>query len=328
MKVGEIFVEFGLKGQEKMKDFSKDLASLPLSIVGTLAAFGGLSLSVGGLIEDMIGMTKGLREFNAETGLGTDALEKWEQVGRRVGLTNDQVQASFNSLVTGLTKLRTVGDESMVQWFARMGINDFMSATPEQLIAEMRARYQAQKSPAAKQNFVSFMRNLGIDPALALAFQSPLSSPQSMARMNPIYGKGGQDTAAQFIQALSELTDAMRREWVPIFREMLPYFKEISKDLSQAVDWILHTKIDPGKSMWNMGRKVREWMDQVESGAGIGPIPNHLFLPGKLGPQGIPHVSVNQHFYGDVDKFDIDAGVLDLKSTLTHTMRMLGKEGR
>jgi hypothetical protein len=328
-KLGEVFVEFGIKGAEKMKDFSKDVASLPLNILGTMAAFTGLSLTFVGLTDDMIHMTTGLRQFNAQTGLATEGMDKWDQVARHVGMSNGVVEGSFNNLVNKIAQLKIgMGDEKMIMGFGRMGIRDYWTAAPERLMAEMRQRFQAARTPGQRQEFMQWMAMTGVNPDMALAFQSPLSSPGSMGRMAQQYTPDTQRQIAEFVRAIGEVTDAFRRDFLEFFKRIEPDLPIIAKGFEQiatamtmgiiqffrGVDTMHKVLKTPGM----IGNLVNEY-------AGHAAAQSWLWKPSHAGAGG---VTVNQHFYGDVDKFDIDAGVLDLKSTLTHTMRMLGKGGQ
>ena len=325
MKLGEIFVEFGIKGAEKMKDFAKDLGSIPLNVAGTAAAFGGLSLTFAGFVDDMMNMTTGLREFGAQTGYATEALDKWDQVARHVGLSNATVESSFMSLTRKMAALKAgQGDENMIMAFGQLGISsrDYWNASPDKIMALLRSKYQtASRNPADLQKFMTWLPMTGISSDMALAFQSSLSSPKHMAGMDAMYSPSAQKEIAQFIASIGEVTDVFRRDFLDFFKEIEPHLPMIAKgleDLAKVFSLSLahaFELIDLGKKVWNTPGFLSGLVDQMTPNVSTR---SDLREPHK--------VTINHHFYGSVDKDDLADSDDVAQSTWTRTARMIGKE--
>ena len=328
-KVGSMFVEFGIQGEEKFKDFTRGIGQIPVGIAATVAAFAGMSLSIVGLTDDFLNMTSGLRDFGATTGANTDVLEKWEMAARRVGLANEVVQGSFERIIQGQAKLKTGQADSMSRWFGQIGsltgVNiDWYSGKPDQIMAQLRQAYQVASQRGLTSQFTSLAGNL-IDTKMERLFQSSMSSPQSIAGMDVLYGKRGQEAAAELNREFSTLADELRKGFIPLLESMMPALKEITGYLVQWAEWLTHTKLDPMASAIAAGQRTRASLDAFLTS----PIKENKFdlFMDKLFNVKSQGINVNQHFYGDVDKSDIDAGVLDLRSTLIHTARLMNKSG-
>jgi hypothetical protein len=86
-------------------------------VAGTLATFvAGLKNLGGGIAE--------LTRLSTETKISIDKMRELESVGRRVGISSEQMRASFRGFAEEMDKLRkgVGGAESLSAWFGRAGI--------------------------------------------------------------------------------------------------------------------------------------------------------------------------------------------------------------
>ena len=326
-KLGEFFVDLVTKVDTyKVKDFAKTIGELPLSIAAGLAALGGMELGFMALTSSTLEMGTQLRLFKAMTGESTDELEKWQMVARRVGLTNEAATGSISKMVGAIAQLKTFGTGPAAEMFGRLGITGVMQKSPGQLLAELREKYR-QLDPRERSNFAQVAGNL-IDPNMMLMFSSKWSSPESMAKMNPMLGASGMDATRELTEALSVLTDTLRSAFIDVFKKIEPDMKEIAEDLGYLVRFfgsVVHANLQ-GLAGIKASVRARGWGGTYENilDAFLPLDANkNLWKPGKSAG-----VVVHQNFYGHVDKDDIDAGRLDLEHSLVHASRMLNRGGR
>jgi hypothetical protein len=329
--LGELKFILGVDAETyKVKDFVSAIGTLPLAVAGGIAALGGMSLSLIDLTSGIMDMGTQLREFKATTGEATDPLEKWQMVARRVGLSNDVATGSFSRMISAIAQLQTFGTGPAAEMFGRLGITGVMQKSPYALMDELRSAYhRAQmQGPTAVQGFMQKSGGL-IDPAMALMFSSRLSSPENMAKMNPLLGKEGIDTTAQLTQELSELNDILRGEFIKVFQKIEPELGNIAEFLGDLIR-IGGTALGNVAGMVKLGKGIYNLPQKGEFLSGLA-----NYYTGQLStgwnywqPARQSQVTVNQHFYGDVDKGDIDAGRLDLEHSLVRASRMLNKGGR
>lgn len=323
-KVGEVFVDFAVKlgDAAKLKDFAGSIADIPVSAVAGIAALGGMSLGFLELTKDTLNMANGIMMFNAQTGEATDSLERWEMAGRRVGVQNEAVSGSFNRMMAAIAQLKTFGTGPAGEMFGRLGIHGFMQKTPDALMSELREKYRNLHSPQEIQKFMQVAGSL-IDPSMARVFQGP-----DPASMHPLLGKGGLEASQQLVAALAELKDVISIEFIGVFKRIEPEMASIAKFLGFIVETV-------GKAAGNAGRIVDLGEQIHRYGTGkffaeqaMRLFPSHTLAQGFMWQPARHNISVTQHFHGDVDRDDIDAGTLSLEHSLIRTSRQLNKGGR
>jgi len=323
-KLGEFFVDLTTKVDDrKVKDFSNTIGSLPLKILGSLAALGGLDLAFMSMASSTMEMGTQLRLFSAITGESTDELEKWQMVARRVGLNNEAATGSITKMIGAIAQLKTYGTGPAAEMFGRLGITGVTEKSPYELLAEMRDKY-SRLDVRQRAGFAQVAGSL-IDPNMLLMFSSKWSSPEAMSKMNPLLGKSGIDQTRDLTEKLSEFTDTIRRDFVPVLIRLIPALKELSGQISHFLVWMANNKSDPMGSAYSAGAKTRQLFSNI-----FHALTDDVLVPGILANPGQTNSfgGIVQNFYGNVDKTDIDAGNLDLEHTLVRTSRMLNRGGR
>lgn len=110
MKVGELFLEIGVKGAEKAKEALVDFKGNISGIIDTsLAAKAAILAIVYGLERLTMGLAhegQGLRQYSDATGQSLETLEKWQKAARLQGRSVDDVTSSFKSLQTVMTNIQ------------------------------------------------------------------------------------------------------------------------------------------------------------------------------------------------------------------------------
>lgn len=107
MKVAEIFAELGFKiKDENLGEFVNSLSKLSLLSVASAAGLGGIYLALQEITTSALEAANALGNFNAQTGIDTEELQKWQQLGERVGITAQDVTASFSGLQQAVTAIK------------------------------------------------------------------------------------------------------------------------------------------------------------------------------------------------------------------------------
>jgi hypothetical protein len=324
VKLGEMFVELNFKADTyKVKDFAKTISNIPFSLAAAGAALVGMDIGFMALTSSTLDMANSLLMFKAQTGQTTDELERWQMVARRVGVGNEVVTGSFQRMMSAIAQLKTFGTGPAGEMFGRLGIHGFMEKTPYQLMDELRAKYKSM-DPL---KFSQIAGNL-IDPAMMRVFQSPLSEPSRRERLSPLYGAAGQASAADLTRALSEVADIMRGEFLNVFKQIEPDLRSIAEFLGfivRGLGWTADKDVKGYKGLYELFKSPSSTLKNI-AGLFIGN-PDPSTNLGMWHP--VNHaVTVNQHFYGDVDRQDIDAGTLSLEHSLIRASRQLNKSGR
>ena len=109
MNIAELFVSIGLNVDEKeLKKFDKQLSKVRKNIFAAGTAFTGASIALNKLIESTAGNVINLENFNKQTGLSIDKLQKWQQAASlsNLNLSADEVLSTISSVQQELTNVQ------------------------------------------------------------------------------------------------------------------------------------------------------------------------------------------------------------------------------
>ncbi len=110
MKVAEIFAELGFKiKDENLGEFVNSLSKLNVATVASAAGLGGVYLALEKITTQAVEAAHALANFNAQTGMSSVELQKWAQLGERVGITAEDVKSSFSGLQQAITAINFGG---------------------------------------------------------------------------------------------------------------------------------------------------------------------------------------------------------------------------
>ena len=109
MNIAELFVNLGVTGTKKTKDALgevkgglKEAGSMALE---TKAAIIAAMYAVERMFSASNKLGSGLTNFNAELGVSTDTLQRYQYAAQQVGVSNETVAGSFKSLQSSMTKI-------------------------------------------------------------------------------------------------------------------------------------------------------------------------------------------------------------------------------
>ena len=99
MKIGEFFVQLGVQSDSKtLKEFTNEIANLPVSVAGGIAALIGLEYELTKLAGEAMNTAIGFQMFTNQTGLSWQELQKWQLVAAQANVSTDAVASSINAL--------------------------------------------------------------------------------------------------------------------------------------------------------------------------------------------------------------------------------------
>ena len=102
MKIGELFIDLGVKGKDvtgkAIRSIHDGLQGVADTSLSTKAAIVGVVFGIERMMSFSSKMGAGLKEFSLLTGLSTRELQKWQYAGRKVNVSNEEVESSFKSI--------------------------------------------------------------------------------------------------------------------------------------------------------------------------------------------------------------------------------------
>lgn len=102
IKIGELFVNLGVKGQDKMmqalKGAKKGMSGIASSSLATKAAVLGTFYAMERMNRFAGNLGAGLGKFSKLTGMSAEQLQRYQYAGRQVNITNDQMEQSFKNI--------------------------------------------------------------------------------------------------------------------------------------------------------------------------------------------------------------------------------------
>ena len=102
MKIADVFVKLGIKGDGKVTKAFENIHGSIKSISKRLLIIGGLLAGTGILFRKLTGSSakagQELKQFNDITGLSTKSLQKWEFAGSKFNATSQDIRSSIASV--------------------------------------------------------------------------------------------------------------------------------------------------------------------------------------------------------------------------------------
>lgn len=109
MKVGELFVNLGIKGHKKLaqglEEAKKGLGEVFHSSLETKAALAGMAYELGSMIAESGKAGTNLTNFGAVTGLSAQTLQRWQYAARQAGVSGQEFTGSLKAVQTSMTNM-------------------------------------------------------------------------------------------------------------------------------------------------------------------------------------------------------------------------------
>jgi len=171
MNVGELWIQLGFDVDDgKLKSFNDGIKSSMTDLLKLTGIAAGAVYSVNRFIESSLHNSTALRQFTAETGESTEALQKW-QVAAQLANTEmsvDDVTAAFKRMSSAMSEARYDGSKGGV--FAQLGIENVQQKTSAELLNELRQNFQNNIGRWGLPKTLDFMEQLGVPKSMARTF--------------------------------------------------------------------------------------------------------------------------------------------------------------
>lgn len=228
MILGELAVILGVKADTfTVREFSKAIGDIPLSIATAITSMAGLSFGFVKLTQEVLEMTSGFSVFTAETGMNTRALQQWQQVAKQAGLSGDVVTGSITSLASMMAQMRLGHGlpPAAAQAFGLLGFNQRdLALNPTDMMNRIQSGV-AGKNPAMA---TELLKALGIAPEMMRVFQTPASVREAMS---PTMTEGQINQMAEFQRELAVFNQVAMKEFVSALHQIEPYMGDLTEAL-------------------------------------------------------------------------------------------------
>ena len=159
MKIGELFVLLTAKSDTtSVKDFGSALSSVSLKAASMIGALAGISLKVIDIATTSIEASNALAQFEAETMLSGETLQKWGNIAERAGISAGAVSGAVVNLQRHIADIR-LGRGDISPFFA-LGID--INKSPFAILEQMRSKMGG----ADRAKVINLMSGMGISPEM------------------------------------------------------------------------------------------------------------------------------------------------------------------
>ena len=189
-KVGELFVELGIKGADKtigsvraVGDGVKNLGSMSLQ---AKAAIVGMMYALEKVFESAGQTGLSLKNANSELGMSMDMLQRYQYVAKMAGSSNEAMTGSFLHMQQAMTKLMTEGAHGKWMQLFMQGTGTkveelpMLQQHPEELLKRLQKLAQDKSINQGVMNEI-LTEFLGNDPSLRRAVRDNRFTPQALA---------------------------------------------------------------------------------------------------------------------------------------------------
>jgi hypothetical protein len=249
----------------------------------------GLSIGFVEMTKNVLGMTTGLKVFTAETGLNTGALQQWQQVAERVGLSGDVATQAISRISQLLGGLKAgYGDPQALGALGRLGVN--LSGSAYDVMNSLQSASMKHKPEIASQMLAA----AGLSPELLRLFSVSRGTREGI---RPTMTSGDQAAMADLAQELAMFNREVMAEFVPILVKLEPAMKEFGQILMALLKVVGPTAVSGITSVVHEAADVQHG-NYLKAAVWI---PEHTLLgllAGKAGEKVINY-SVTQHIHSN-----------------------------
>lgn len=260
MILGEFLTKIGVISDKKeVREFTSSLRDMTSSAFTGTLALAGISFSVGKMITDTLDLASSLGTFNAETGASIETLQRWEQAGKQLGLSNGVVRSSIIGVMDSMARLNNLGDWSVAMAAARLGIN--LSGKSGKDIEEVLDEFAQAYKTKDPNTFRLWAGQLGVSPEMTRFFQMSQQGRAHLLNTAPVLTDSDQKAMMELQAELARFSTTVSRDFVPVLRLWLPYLEELSKSVTYYLG-------NAGKN-W---KTVTDYANKESPGIGHGPV--------------------------------------------------------
>lgn len=253
MTVGELFIKLGADVDNASLDsFKGSIENLPAKLINLKNVFiGALVYGVDQFVESTIKGTVALQNFQNQTDLSIDKLQKWQVAGQLANteLNTDQITASIQNLQKNLTDIRFGGGN--IRGFQMLGI-DVQGKEAFQVLEDIREAIKGVDNAAA----VNIIESMGIDKGFINILRESKKEFDSFGKMK-FLNQGQREKLIKLGEGITHLKiqmgllkDAIVAGLMPVWESLFSIlnnfaniFQDIIRLLGEGIEWLLKHKV-------------------------------------------------------------------------------------
>lgn len=240
MTIANLFARIGIKADDKQaNNFLKSIKNIKVGMVAAAAGATVLAGKLKNITEEAFETARALQQMNAETGVNTDELQRWQAVADQTNNAAQSVTSSIKAIVANQEKIKL--GQGDISGFQLLGIDP--QQDPFKILEELRTKTRGL-SEGMKKNILA---QVGVSSDLIQALNLSNEEFEKMASRAYIIPQSA-------IKNIDNARKSFRQ-----FGQMLNYAKtmlvaKISPALNTAMKWIQKF----GKAVFSVSRMIDE----------------------------------------------------------------------
>lgn len=249
MKIGELFVGLGVKGQgkamEALKSVRGGLSSVATTSLKTKAAIAATFFAIERMNRFAGNMGAGLHKFSKLTGMSAEQLQKYQYAARQANITNEEMESTFKNIQ------QTIGD-MLIGKGAPEGIKivgDTVGLDYDRLDDTAYIMQKLQKFANEFQGDVtlanSAIRSFGVPDSVIAGFRQMAFTQEKMAAAR-IISQGDVSRLSKMNAQVSELYNNVKLTIAQVLSKFMPEIIQgvtsLDKAITNMIDGFLKSK--------------------------------------------------------------------------------------
>ncbi len=228
MTIANLFAHIGLKTDEhKAKSFSSAMQGVKGALFAVTGAAAAASAVIAKVTSDAFASATGFRQFELETGVSAQALQKWQSVAEQTGSSAEDVANSIKAITDNLAKI-SLG-EGNIGGFQLLGIDT--NQEPIKILEQLREK-TAGVSEAQRKNALSM---IGVTAGMIPILDMTAERFEQMAGHGFIISDGALKSLNATKGALSLAGRAVKWLKAQIAVALAPQMKKMSQQFTEFI---------------------------------------------------------------------------------------------
>jgi hypothetical protein len=246
MQLANLFARIGIKADNQQANtFLKSVKNIKVGMVAAAAGATVLTLKLRQITDEAFQTTRALKQINAETGINTDELQKWQAVADQTSNAAGSVTASIKSIVANQEKIKLGGGD--ISGFQLLGIDP--QQDPFKILEELRTKTKGL-SDGMKKNVLA---QVGVGAELIETLQLSNAEFERMAGQAFIIPKSAIDTIDKARASTRTLSQGFKFLRTMIAAQLSPSIERNSKILSK---WIKQNE----QKLLKVIKQITKWV--------------------------------------------------------------------
>ena len=221
MQIASLFARIGLQtDEEKAKSFTRSLNVAKGMLIGIGASVAAASAAIIKVTSDALDAAAAFKQFEAETGASSQALQRWQQVAEQTNSSAEAVSSAIRAITSNQEKIRL--GQGNISGFQLLGIDPRQD--PFVILEQLRGRLEGL--PEAMQR--NALAQLGIGAQLLQTLQLSRDEFDALADRAFIIPQSAIDTLAQTRGNLNQAARAVNFLKTQIAVALSPQIKELT----------------------------------------------------------------------------------------------------